>query len=53
MTRSLFSLLAGFSILSNLFPQAFTSHGDEKETEKIVDILINGIGVKGECKNEQ
>lgn len=52
MTRSLISLLAGFSILTNLFPEAFTNQGDEKEIEKIVDILINGIGVKGECKNE-
>jgi len=49
MTRSLISLVAGFSILSNTFPEVFTTDGDEKEIEKIVDILINGIGVKGEC----
>jgi len=49
MTRSLISLVAGFSILSNTFPEVFTNEGDEKEIEKIVDILINGIGVKGEC----
>jgi len=52
MTRSLISLLAGFSVLTSLFPEVFTSQGDEKEIEGIVDILINGIGVKGECKNE-
>ena len=46
MTRSLISLVAGFSILSNSFPEVFTTDGDEKEIEKIVDILINGIGVK-------
>ncbi|MBU3171991.1 hypothetical protein [Clostridium estertheticum] len=46
MTRSLISLLAGYSILSNLFPEVFTTDGDEKDIEKIVDILINGIGVK-------
>jgi len=46
MTRSLISLVAGFSILSNSFPEVFTSEGDEKEIEKIVDILINGIGSK-------
>ncbi|MBW9171618.1 TetR/AcrR family transcriptional regulator [Clostridium estertheticum] len=46
MTRSLISLLAGYSILSNLLPEVFTTDGDEKDIEKIVDILINGIGVK-------
>lgn len=46
MTRSLISLVAGFSILSNSFPEVFTTEGDEKEIEKIVDILINGIGSK-------
>jgi AcrR family transcriptional regulator len=46
MTRSLISLVAGFSVLTNLFPEVFTSQGDEAEIEKIVDILINGIGVK-------
>jgi AcrR family transcriptional regulator len=44
MTRSLISLLAGFFILSNSLPEVFTTEGDEKEIEKIVDILINGIG---------
>jgi len=52
MTRSLISLVAGFSVLTNLFPEVFTKRGDEKEMEGIVDILINGIGIKGECKNE-
>jgi len=52
MTRSLISLVAGFSVLTSLLPEVFTSEGDEKEIEKIVDILINGIGIKGECKNE-
>lgn len=46
ITRSLISLVAGFSILSNSFPEVFTTDGDEKEIEKIVDILITGIGVK-------
>lgn len=49
MTRSLISLVAGFSILNNLFPEVFTTDGDEKEIDKIVDILINGIGEKGAC----
>jgi len=49
MTRSLISLVAGFSILSNALPDVFTTDGDETEIEKIVDILINGIGSKGEC----
>ena len=49
MTRSLISLLAGFYILSNSFPEVFTTNGDEKDIEKIVDILINGIGEKGAC----
>jgi AcrR family transcriptional regulator len=46
ITRSLISLVAGFSILSNTFPEIFKIDDDEKEIEKIVDILINGIGVK-------
>ena len=46
MTRSLISLVAGFSMLTSLFPEVFASQGDEKEIEEIVDILINGIGVK-------
>ena len=49
MTRSLISLVAGFSILSNALPEVFTNEGDETEIDKIVDILINGIGIKGEC----
>lgn len=48
MTRSLISLLAGFFILSNSLPEVFTTEGDEKEIEKIVDILINGIGKRSE-----
>ena len=53
ITRSVISLVAGYSILSNLFPEVFTSDGDEMEIEKMVDMLINGIGVKKECvKNE-
>lgn len=47
MTRSLISLLAGFYMLSNSFPEVFTSEGDEKDIEKIVDVLINGIGTNG------
>ena len=51
MTRSLISLLAGFYILSNAFPEVFATGGDERDIEKIVDILINGIGEKGAiCK---
>ncbi|HEY8889723.1 MAG TPA: TetR/AcrR family transcriptional regulator [Clostridium sp.] len=49
MTRSLISLVAGFSILSNALPEVFTNDGDETEIDKIVDILINGIGSKGAC----
>jgi len=53
ITRTVISLIAGFSILNNLFPEVFTTQGDEEEMEKIVDILINGIGVKKESvKNE-
>ncbi|MBC8063079.1 MAG: TetR/AcrR family transcriptional regulator [Clostridiaceae bacterium] len=44
ITRSVMSLIAGFSVLNSLFPEVFTTEGDEKEMEKIVDILINGIG---------
>ena len=46
ITRSVISLVAGFSILNSLFPEVFTTKGDEKEMEQIVDLLINGIGVK-------
>ena len=49
MTRSLVSLLAGFLILSNSLPEVFKTEGNEKDIEKLVDILINGIGAKGEC----
>jgi len=49
MTRSLVSLLAGFLILSNSLPEVFKAEGDEKDIEKLVDLLINGIGVKRSC----
>lgn len=47
MTRILISMVAGFYILSNAFPDIFGADRDEYEVDKIVDILINGIGVKG------
>ena len=47
MSRSLVSLLAGFLILSNSLPEVFKTEGNEKDIEKLVDILINGIGSKG------
>lgn len=43
ITRSAISLLIGYVILSSTFPNLFSSQDDEKEIEKIVDILINGI----------
>ena len=45
-------MVVGFYILSNAFPDIFEADGDEHEVNKIVDILINGIGVKGASINE-
>lgn len=43
ITRSMMSLLTGFVILRNIFPEYFTLGSDEAEIENIVDLMLNGI----------
>ncbi len=43
ITRTTMSMLAGYLFLSTSFPDFFSAEDDEKEVEKIVDILLNGI----------
>jgi AcrR family transcriptional regulator len=43
ITRTLMSLLIGFVVLTNLFPDLFKYEDDRKEMKKIADILVNGI----------
>lgn len=43
ISRSLMSMLMGYIVLSSALPEFFSLYDDEKEIEKIVDILLNGI----------
>jgi AcrR family transcriptional regulator len=48
ITRTAMSLLAGYIILTTLYPNMFPIENDETEVEKIVDVLLNGVIKKGE-----
>lgn len=43
LTRTVMSMLAGYVLLTTNFPNMFSAEDDEKEAEKIVDILLRGI----------
>ncbi|MDP4089444.1 MAG: TetR/AcrR family transcriptional regulator [Bacillota bacterium] len=43
ITRTVMSMLAGYVLLTTNFPNMFSAEDDEKEVEKIVDILLRGI----------
>lgn len=43
ITRTLMSLLAGYILLTNIFPEFFKIGDDEEEIKKIVDIFLNGV----------
>lgn len=43
ITRTSMSLLAGYIILTTLYPDIFPTENDETEIEKIVDVLLNGV----------
>lgn len=44
--RSLISTVGGYIALASTFPEYFSGEGDQKETDKLVDILLNGIKKK-------
>lgn len=43
MTRTIMSLLLGYIILGNVFPNYFSSKNDEEEIKQIVDIFLHGV----------
>lgn len=43
ITRALMSLLGGYVLLTNIFPEFFKIGDDEEEIKKIVDIFLNGV----------
>lgn len=43
ITRTIMSMLLGYVVLSSAFPEFFSLGDDEKEIERIVDVLLNGI----------
>lgn len=43
ITRTLMSLLSGYMILSNIFPESFKSESHEEEIKQIVDIFLYGV----------
>lgn len=43
VARSFISMLMGYIILTQMFPELFSLNDDEKEMEDIVDILLHGI----------
>lgn len=43
MTRTMMSLLLGYIILGNVFPEYFSSENDEEEIKQIVDIFLHGV----------
>jgi AcrR family transcriptional regulator len=51
ITRTSMSLLAGYLILTTVYPDMFPTENDETEVEKIVDVLLNGVIKKGEENN--
>ena len=51
ITRTSMSLLAGYIILTTLYPDIFPTENDETEVEKIVDVLLNGVIKKGSENN--
>lgn len=44
ITRTLMSLLLGYVILSNTYPDFFKGENHEDEIRKIVDIFLHGVG---------
>lgn len=43
ITRTMMSLLLGYIILSNVFPDYFGSENDEEEIKQMVDIFLHGV----------
>jgi AcrR family transcriptional regulator len=43
ITRTIMSLLMGYIVLSNTFPDFFSGENDGEEIKKIVDIFLNGV----------
>ncbi|WP_411680500.1 TetR/AcrR family transcriptional regulator [Clostridium thailandense] len=43
ITRTLMSLLVGYIMLSNVYPEFFKGENDEDEIKKIVDVFLYGI----------
>jgi Transcriptional regulator len=43
ITRTLMSLLIGYTILSNTFPEFFKAEEDGEEIKKIIDIFLHGV----------
>lgn len=52
LSRTSMSLLAGYIILTAVYPDSFPVEDEEMEAEKIVDVLLHGILNKGAEKNE-
>lgn len=50
-TRTAMSLLAGYIVLTTIYPSVFRADNDEVEVEKIVDILLNGVVNRGNDNN--
>ncbi|NMM63198.1 TetR/AcrR family transcriptional regulator [Clostridium sp. P21] len=43
ITRTIMSLLLGYLVLTNVFPDSFSNENDEEEIKKIVDIFLHGV----------
>lgn len=43
ITRTLMSLLVGYIMLSNIYPEFFKGENDEDEIKKIVDVFLYGV----------
>lgn len=43
ITRTLMSLLSGYIIFSNIYPEFFKNENDEDEIKQIVDIFLHGV----------
>ncbi len=43
ITRTIMSLLMGYIVLSNTFPDFFSGENDGEEIKKMVDIFLNGV----------
>ncbi|KZL93490.1 TetR/AcrR family transcriptional regulator [Clostridium magnum] len=46
ITRTLMSLLMGYIVFTNIFPETFKIESDEDEIKKIIDIFLHGAGNK-------